>query len=233
MVWRPSGSSPSGPNVLPACVERWCWRRFASAGIATAAALVAAHAGHGPLTGVLLSLAAAVAVVTLVGRAWLRHGGRGEPAAPAAAVAGALIADLAVMFVVLHATPVPWVPWVASAALLIAALELRLLLRLQREQIAAVQEHERAALCAAREPVGIVRARIDALRLMLGGRSADPQVEHELALLEEQADAAQERLRRSLPAPASVDSPPRLSPGSPASGRDRQQWPSESRPTPS
>jgi len=245
VVRQPSNGSALEPTPTVA-VDRWWRGRFVVAAVVGSAGLIAAAAGEIATATVLLSVAVSAALVTLVATALLRHVTLALQLTAERVVACVALVDVATALVAVRVAPPLLARILVAAALLTLAAQLLLLARLDRvdaRRLRQLLEQSRHA----REPLGIVRARIDALRLALEGAPIAAQLRHDLELLEQEADAAQRALRslaaeepppRSgiaepaprLPAPGDVGPEAAEAAADEAGG---EEWPSESRPTPS
>lgn len=241
MVRQPSTGSAQEPTPTVA-VDRWWRGRFVVAAVVASAGLITAAAGEIPSATVLLSVAVAAALVTLVATALLRHVTLALQVTAERVVACVLLVDVAIALVAVRVAPPLLARILAPAALLTLAAQLLLLARLDRDDARRLRQRLEQSRHA-REPLGIVRARIDALRLALEDAPIEPQLRHDLELLEQATDAAQRALRglaaEEPPARCGIAEPaPRLpsfheSGNGQADEAEAEEWPSESRPTPS
>jgi len=233
VVRRASSAQQLIPEAPSTRIERWWRARFLVAGV-VAAGGIAAMVGEASATATVLLLAAGIAAAsTMATLAWWRDLAPRMDAVGAAARAwtAVLLADLALALAAARAAPPDLTAWGVPLLLAALVLDLRILRRLFELYRLAERRRFEAVLRAAREPIGIVRARADALRLALCDSTASAEVRHELAVLELQIDRAQEALAKGG-VPLRLDSA-----GDPPenhdSARDRQAWPNESRPMPS
>jgi len=241
VVRQPSTGSAPEPTPTVA-VDRWWRGRFVVAAVVASAGLITAAAGEIASATVLLSVAVVAALVTLLATALLRHVTLALQLTAERVVAAVVLVDVAMALVAVRVAPPLLARILAPVAVATLALQLLLLARLDRDdarRLRQLLEQSRHA----REPLGIVRARIDALRLALEGAPIAAQLRHDLELLEQEADAAQRALRglaaeEPPPRCGIADPAPRLPPDR-ASGAEQageagaEKWPSESRPTPS
>jgi lysylphosphatidylglycerol synthetase-like protein (DUF2156 family) len=236
-------STGSAPEPTPTiAVDRWWRGRFVVAAVVASAGLITAAAGATSTATVLLSVAVAAALVTLIATALLRHVTLALQVTAERVIASVVLVDVAMALVAVRVAPPLLARILAPVAVATLAAQLLLLARLDRDdarRLRLLLEQSRHA----REPLGIVRARIDALRLALEDAPIEPQLRHDLELLEQETDAAQRALRGlAAEEPAArcgiAEPAPRLPPFR-ESGPEQpgetggEEWPSESRPTPS
>jgi hypothetical protein len=232
-VRRASNALDAIPEAALRHIERWWRTRNVVAASVAAGGVAAVIADSAGAATVLLVLAVGAAAATMVAMAWWRHVGCAtDPIAAAARAAKAvLLADVALALAAVR-VGTPAVSGFAAPLLLLAlALDVRALWQVCEVRRDVERRRLAAVLSAVREPIGIVRARAEALRLALREEPAAAEVGHELSVLEANADLALQRLKE--PPPSSRLDSPAAPTGPQESAPGRQAWPNESRPMPS
>ncbi len=233
MVRRASSAKQLIPEAPATRIERWWRARFLVAGSAAAGGVGAVMAEASAAATLLLLVAGVAAASTMAALAWWRHVAPRTDGSEAAVRAwkAVLFADLALALAAARAAPSGLSAWGVPLLLAVLALDVHVLWQLFELSRRLERRRWQAALFSAREPIGIVRARVDALRLALREPTASAEVRHELAVLEAHVALAQDALGKGG-APTPLDSADEPS-GLHESACDRQAWPNESRPTPS